>query len=331
MINFINKKNFLRNMSDEDFERALPSLSAELAKTDYHYHYDSDELLQDWQKLVNYHNDTFSTASQVRYGMKLCEHYFPNFFAIKNANGKSFEQFWNANDLQKVIRWNRKSHSTPYLSEFRRGIIFCYGLTKNTMYRPHLAKMICEHYKAKVVFDPCCGWGGRMLGTVAAGAHYIGCEPNKETYDNLLKLAHFLNIEKNITIYNCGAETLTYDFDYDLMLTSPPYFNLEIYDDAPTQSENQYKTYDEWYCKWLEPIIYNTIEKAKVVCWNTANVGKMMLQDDIQRSLAAKGWQIDKEFQVTSSARQTNQNKEKNKKNSDLTICYTQKALDISE
>ena len=38
------------------------------------------------------------------------------------------------------------------------------------------------------------GWGGRMLGTVAAGWSYVSCEPNPETYDNLQRLIRFLNI-----------------------------------------------------------------------------------------------------------------------------------------
>ena len=148
------------------------------SQIDYQFNYTEQELIEDWKKLQKYHNKDFGTAAQTRPGMKLCEYFFPNFFDIKNSKGKGFTDFWNEQDLQKVLRWNRKSHSTPYLSEIRRGVIFCNGLTKNTMYRPHLSKMINEYYNSKNTIDPCCGWGGRLLGTVSAGAHYTGFEPN---------------------------------------------------------------------------------------------------------------------------------------------------------
>lgn len=135
--------------------------------------------------------------------MKLCEHFFPNFFDILSPKREGFKTHWNEQDLQKVIKWNRKSHySTPYLSEMRRGVNFCYGLTKNTMYRPHLAKMIYDYYRPTWVLDPCCGWGGRMLGVVANGAKYYGFEPNKEIYNHLMELVDLLAIKNDVIIYN---------------------------------------------------------------------------------------------------------------------------------
>lgn len=166
---WINKPNALRNIPEKTFQELLPILSAQLSEVDYHYSYSNEELRQDWQKLLQYKKTSLITAAQTRPGMKLCEHFFPNFFDITNSKGDRFKKHWNAQDLKKVIQWNRSSHSTPYLSEMRRGVNFCCGLTKNTMYRPHLAKTIVSHFKANTVFDPCCGWGGRMLGAVAAG------------------------------------------------------------------------------------------------------------------------------------------------------------------
>jgi len=56
--------------------------------------------------------------------MKLCEHFFPNFFDIENKNGDSFKSLWKADKLEKVIRWNRKSHSTPLPIGIEKGNIF---------------------------------------------------------------------------------------------------------------------------------------------------------------------------------------------------------------
>lgn len=319
---FLNKPNTLRQLSDNQFEDILPELAKQLSQIDYHFNYTEQELIEDWKKLQKYHNKDFGTAAQTRPGMKLCEYFFPNFFDIKNSKGKGFTDFWNEQDLQKVLRWNRKSHSTPYLSEIRRGVIFCNGLTKNTMYRPHLSKMINEYYNSKNTIDSCCGWGGRLLGTVSAGAHYTGFEPNTQTYNSLKELCDFLNIKSQVELINEGAEEANLIDIYDISLTSPPYFNLEIYSNEASQSENKYNNYNDWKQEWLFKIIDIFSQHSNITCWNVANIGKITLATDIEQYLIEKKYQIDQIFSIGSSARQANQNEKKNKKNYDNTFCF---------
>lgn len=321
---FLNKKNSTRNLTNEEFVNLLPLLAEELSKIDFHFNFTEDELNRDWHNLLRFNREGFYTASTTRVGMKLCEHFFPNFFDIKNNKGESFKDFWNKDDLQKVLKWNRSSHSTPYMSEIRRGVYFCNGLTKNTMYRPHMAKMICDYYKPKSVLDPCSGWGGRLLGTIASGATYTGFETSPETYDNLKKLINFLNTE-NATIYNVGSENMEFSGGFDLVITSPPYFDLEIYSDNKEQSENRYSTYNDWLTYWLKPVIEKSIlslNEGGVSCWNVHNIGDYALIDDVISIHQDNGFVIDKEFGLTSSARQANQNQNKNKKKTDITLCF---------
>ena len=168
IMHFLNKKNSLRVFRDDDFELLVENMADELEKLDYRHHYSFTELHKDWAALCKFKTNELQTASTVRVGMKLCEHYFPNFFDIENDKGQSFANCWTPENLIKVLKWNRKSHTTPYLSEIRRGIYFCCGLTKNTMFRPHLSKILCSNYADKTVLDPCCGWGGRMVGAMLA-------------------------------------------------------------------------------------------------------------------------------------------------------------------
>jgi hypothetical protein len=220
--------------------------------------------------------------------MLLCEHFFPNFYDIK-CKGKSFEQLWkNVDNLEKILKWNRKSHSTPYLSELKRGIYFCCGLTKSTMFRPHLAKIITNSFDGDKVLDPCCGWGGRLLGAIASGKTYTGFEPNKDTYDNLNRLVDFLGVGEAVTLYNDVVENVDkYNIkDVDIVLTSPPYFNLEVYCDNPRQSENRFETYQEWSEGWLRDVIGKvvfTLKEDGVSCWNVHNVNKMTMIEDVEK------------------------------------------------
>jgi 16S rRNA G966 N2-methylase RsmD len=326
--NYLNKRYSTRNLSDTQFEDILPQLAQELQQIDFKIQYDYTQLQKDWQNLKKWDANVYNISSTQRIGMKLCEHFFPNFYDIEDNNGNSFAKLWTAKNLEKVLRWNRKSHSTPYLSELKRGIYFNFGLTKSTMYRPQMAKMIINKFQAKTVFDPCAGWGGRMVGAIAGGAdHYYTFEPNTETYNGLLALANFLGIKKQVSIFKDSALNMKqYNIsNIDVVLTSPPYFNLEVYSHEDTQSITGCNSYREWVENFLTPLVIGAKETLTPFgrsCWNLHNVGKMKMIDDVAE--LHKNSTNNVLFSITSSKRQSNQYiSTKNAKNCDLTICYS--------
>ena len=324
--NFLNKRNSIRNLQDQDFENIVEQLASELSKIDYHITYDDLSLLNDWKKLKIWSTKESIINSTNRIGMKLCEHFFPNFYDIKNNRGESFSSLWNKNNLIKILRWNRKSHSTPYLSELKRGIYFCCGLTKNTMFRPQVAKMICDYYKPNVVFDPCAGWGGRLLGVVSSGSKYIGFEPNTKTFRSLQNMVKFLSIENQVTLICDDALNMKkYDLPkVDMILTSPPYFDLEIYSDEETQSHKNRLSYDDWSEHFLKEIIIQSnqlLNDGGVSCWNVGKVGKNNMFDCVEKYQNELGFRKTANFGVLSSKRQALQKNDDNK-SFDNTVCY---------
>lgn len=324
---YLGVKNSTRDLSDIEFEKIISQLAYEISLVEYTTTYSDNLLHKEWDNLLKFSTTGNTSSSSVRTGIKLCEHFFPNFFDIQNKNGVSFSSLWSQPAvIEKVLRWNRKSHSTPYLSELKRGIYFTQGLTKNTMFRPHLAKMICDMSDTDTVLDPCCGWGGRLLGSVASGKHYVGFDPNPTTFNNLNRLVNFLGIEDKVTLFNDGAENMNnYDFpEVGIVLTSPPYFNLEIYDRGKQQSENQHTTYENWKEMWLKKVISLSLDRLNgYSCWNVHNIGKMKMIEDVREIHKEFGYEEVVQYSLQSSPRQANKSKETSKKkNSDITICY---------
>ena len=325
--NYLNKKNSTRNLSDADFEAILPKLALELEQQSFYSSYTDDEMITDWKKLCDWTTNESYINSTSRIGMKLSEHYCPNFYDIENIKGVSYKSLWTSKNLEKILRWNRKSHQTPYLSELKRGIYFCCGLTKNTMYRPQMMKLVCIKYKPEVVLDPCAGWGGRMLGAVSYGAHYIAFEPNTTTYDNLMKIVNFLGIQNKVTLMCDDALNMKkYNLPkVDLVLTSPPYFDLEVYTHEPTQSITKTSTYQDWADGFLCEIIKLGIEHLNpngVSCWNVGKVGKNDMNDDVLKYHTEFGYNKAEVLEVRSSKRQANQNVTKKQKSSDTTVVF---------
>lgn len=326
----LNVRGSTRKLSDSDFDAAVPGLAIELSQADFYHHYTDDQLHKDWKNLCKWKSTDGSISSTSRLGMKLCEHYNPNFYDIESANGTSFKSLWIPSNLEKILRWNRKSHSTPYMSELKRGIYFCCGLTKNTMYRPQMMKLACMTYKPDVVLDPCAGWGGRLLGAVSYGAHYIAFEPNTTTYNNLMKMVNFLGIQHQVTLICDDARNMNkYNLPKaDLVLTSPPYFDLEVYTHEASQSITSTPTYQDWADGFLREIIKLGIEHLNpngVSCWNVGKVRNRDMNDDVLKYHTEFNFEKINTLDVLSSKRQGNQNATKNAKSADSTIVYKKK------
>ena len=252
------------NSMTKKVKKTLPSTitTQELMNVDFHFNFSDEELLQDWKRLKAV--TKFKTGSQWKPGLKLCQHFCKNFFDIEAKNGKSFVKCWNDPVLMDKVRvWGLEKMSALYISWLRRAVYMASGMHNPSFYRPHLAKQIIfSTNKVKgTLFDPCAGWGGRMLGTVAAGWHYIGCEPNTTTYNHLREIIDFLDISDYVTLHNIPYEDLDLSTvgEVDIILTSPPYFNLECYTSEENQSYLKFSEYNSWLNSWFLPLVSNNI------------------------------------------------------------------------
>jgi len=263
----------------EKMKKTLPQniTTEELMQTDFHFNYSTKELMKDWLWLKK--ETKFKTGSQYKPGLKICQHFCRNFFDIETKNGKSFIKVWSDPILMDKVRlWGLEKMSALYISWIRRAVYMASGMHNPTFYRPHLSKkIILTTQKTEgVLFDPCAGWGGRMLGTVASGWKYIGCEPNKKTYEHLLEIINFLDISSSVTLYNLPYEELDLSLvgEVDIVLTSPPYFNLELYSNEESQSYIKHSSYDDWMNNWYLPMITKNISiltDGGLSCYNVMN------------------------------------------------------------
>lgn len=270
----------------------------QLMITDLGYNYSNSELIKDWMRLKTI--TKFKTGSQWKPGLKICQQFCDNFFDIKATNGKSFNSIKSDYDeMNKIRLWGKEKMSALYISWIRRAIYMRWGGHNPSYYRPHLSKQIIMSTGKSngILFDPCAGWGGRMLGTVAAGWRYVGCEPNVETYNNLLRIIDFLKISESVELHNIAFE----DFDLnslgevDVVLTSPPYFNLETYSDADTQSYNKHNDFQDWLNNWLLKMIEvctNKLTNDGLSCWNVMNFKNTNIVEAVINKHQSMGYEL---------------------------------------
>jgi len=127
------------------------------------------------------------------------------------------------------------------------------------------AKYIYKKYGATSVLDPTAGWGGRMLGAHSLSIPYVGIDTNtnlKPAYDHMIAK---LGDNKLRMIYESCLDTDFSKIDYDFVLTSPPYINLEIYQCMTPFNPKQF------YTNFLIPLLDKCLKHIKTggrVCFN---------------------------------------------------------------
>jgi len=133
-----------------------------------------------------------------------------------------------------------------------------------------------EGTEAGTVWDPSMGYGGRLLGAIAAGVNYIGTDPCIPTFKGLEQIREkYGNQWNTYSLNRQGSETFIPDDEsLDFVFTSPPYFGWEAYGDEPEQSSIKFNTANLWKEKFLKQTIanaYKGLKKGKYLALNVAN------------------------------------------------------------
>ena len=249
-------KDYLEEYID-DILNLIWKASPELPKIDTN---ENVSDLKKYSELINPLDDNGNIVNTKinSYGNMFLKSRFSSYWKSSYAKRKSPTECWKDYKMMRLILKYRLGLNNSgeifdiSLKQMIKGISAT--RTSISFFKPLLAFFLYKKYlgdiQNPIVFDPCCGFGGRLLGFKCAypNGTYIGCEPNIETYKELIDLTRELNLS-NVKIYNSKFEDMDINFNYDLALTSVPYFNLEKYSNVV-----EYNNYNDWLNKFMHPI-----------------------------------------------------------------------------
>lgn len=148
------------------------------------------------------------------------------------------------------------------------------GLKIPTGFSNVIAKALYKFFDSKIVLDPSAGWGDRLLGAIASVDEYHGVDPNtkmapvyKEIIDFSFSNERELPVNKNKNKFKVFTEDFL-EFRvrrgyYDTVMTSPPYFDYEIYTDEETQSVSRFPDLDDWVENFIFPYLDKCVKALK--------------------------------------------------------------------
>jgi hypothetical protein len=185
------------------------------------------------------------------------------------------------NNFDKVIDYIQ-TKNLKITFENMRETIWHIGFKECSTFKPKLEKFFIEFFNARKILDLSSGWGDRLIGAMASDIDcYHGFDPNPclhPNYKNIIKTLKNYQVNKN-AVYIIKKQpfenaTLKPNY-YDLMMTSPPYFTMEIYDNNPstfkTQSISNIHSEKEWFDNlllvWIDKI-YTALRKDGILALN---------------------------------------------------------------
>ena len=264
-------------------------------------YYPKDEVWRNYiyQQLISFKRDTLvdrrnKIIGQSAHGLNLAWSFMEHAWGIKCGKMRTPIEIWNDEEhlkkgLNKILSgtfFKQKSAHNITESDMRSMLRRYSGTQMVSNFRPTAAAALYDIFvdknsplegtEAGTVWDPSMGYGGRLLGAIAAGVNYIGTDPCIPTFEGLKEiLEKYGNKYNTYKLHRQGSETFIPDDEsLDFVFTSPPYFGWEAYGDEPEQSSIKFDTSEMWKEKFLKQTIanaYKGLKKGKYLALNVAN------------------------------------------------------------
>lgn len=244
------------------------------------------DAIKDFLKLFTI--DLNNVTAETRIGNKFI--YFFMLEEILNTKcyrGFNFYDFISMTDyhkkpyIQSVINYKRNKNSTKDVSYIKK-LFSVYSLHCGSIsiFKPIRAIEIYERFKPKSVLDFTCGWGGRMIGAIVSRVeNYVGIDLNHNLTNRYQKMIETLStlpkkyFKTNVTLLFQDCLKVDYSqIKYDMVFTSPPYYNIELYNGTKERSV------DEWNCFYRE-IFSKTYKYLSVDGWFILNINQQIYNE----------------------------------------------------
>ena len=278
---------YVQSLSSEEIDIAAKEVFEFYRENGYPYpKYTNDELIRDFNNLKNIDKEKVEGYMQAKTipdynesGNRIFKHFSPQFWETKSQSvGKRsmMETFYNDEKFMSVIK-NRMNRGYKINGNtINQGLKNSKIAYRASIFFPVVAKTIYSHFckEGSVIYDYSMGFGQRLLGALSLpfNVKYIGVDPFDKSYNSNKDIYGFFNT--NVPLLNKDAEFVCdgsenycdekYAGKVDFAFSSPPYFNLEVYNDGVNQA---YSGND--YCSFINVWWRKTV----------ANISKMLKRD----------------------------------------------------
>lgn len=199
----------------------------------------------DWYSRSNVSGSQYIDIDKT--GMKTSNYYhWMARMACDSATSPSAIRSWYNHEFRTGLEASVYYEKTPATALALRKYI-------PSQFRPSAAKALINHFNVKTWYDPCGGWGDRLVAAQASGIEYHCRDVNPLVFSGYA--AQQQDFGGKVSFEFKGAEIDTPIENYfDMVFTSPPYYKIEKYQ-GNEQSHLKYRKFDDWVDSFLLPML----------------------------------------------------------------------------
>lgn len=246
-------------------------------------------------------------------GLALANCFHPQMWSVECDGYRSPMQcFMDDHALKACIRhaltiWPNRYGANA--SNLRR-ILTSFRKTKGVSnFRPTAAKALIHRHSTPGgrVLDFSAGFGGRLLGYLTLDRTYVGLEPSRQQFDGLERMCKTIgrlaSTSCEVRLHKaCAEDTMPRQesHSFDLIFTSPPYFDKERYSNEATQSYIRYPDYSTWREEFLHRVIaesHRLLKREGVLLLNVADTESAPVARDTKH-FAARYFDLVKTYRL---------------------------------
>jgi len=302
------------------------------------YDLNETKLIKEIEKIANINSDSLILENDVlkinNNGLLLCSYWHKHVFSMTGSSllRSPMQTFLDDDRLRDCIKRWLDLGMVCNESGMRKILKTRNGTRSTSLFRPSVAKFIFDKYVPinGMVLDPCSGFGGRLLGCIASNKNifYHGIDVNGEVCSSNSRIAGFYSDQIDIfgrrkymfnfrTDVGRAEDCISYCQEklYDLVFTSPPYFNLETYNNSVNQSHIFYNKYEDWLSYFIFKIIKDSqriLKDSGFLVLNIKNIKNYNISDDVVSFCLKNGFCLYKTHHMMLANNEFNRNIGKN-------------------
>jgi 16S rRNA G966 N2-methylase RsmD len=146
-----------------------------------------------------------------------------------------------------------------------------YGYRECNTFNPFIIINFIKNYSKNIegcdILDPSMGWGDRLLACLSLGVKsYTGFDPNTHLHSCYNDIVKTTNTSTNTTFIESKFSMKDINKKYDIVFTSPPFFNIELYHGTE-------KDISKGYANWMNTIYVPYLKDMITAVKNGGYVG----------------------------------------------------------
>lgn len=151
-------------------------------------------------------------------------------------------------------------------------------------------KAVLAKHEPKSIYDPCAGWGERLVTAAALGVPYLGTDINAAVVQGHARIVEQYGLSEQLTVGGDAALVNQRQGEHTMVFTCPPYGSTELYTEQGAENLGEAE-----FLLWWAQVVEQSVSPATTVFAYQIN---QQWKERMNVVLEDAGWTLDEQIAV---------------------------------